>query len=170
MKGSVTKLWSSLTKALSSLPPAATAADYFSSLAAWVQEYSAELGPTLMKRYGLDALSSLNVGEFPTEYSQVEVEVEVRSLASQSPSSIEVVCMLVRDKLWELVAFKTAVPCPNCGEDELRALVDPGVVDRLVLACDFCGWAQLQDGTVWTGSPECRPATTCELARWGLLA
>lgn len=164
------KLWSSLTERLSRLPGNEAAAEYGSALAEWVRENRTRIGSDLLARYGLDRLSVLSFDEFPVDDADLNVAIERTNLSKQEPSSVEVIAMLVRDQIWNLVAFKTRIECPNCGEDELRALIDPGTDDALVLACDFCGWAQDEQGRPWNGQPGCRPAKTSELRRRGLLS
>lgn len=164
------KLWSSLTERLSRLPDNAAKAEYGSALAEWVRENRIKIGSDLLARYGLDRLTVLSFDEFPVEDADLNVAVERTNVSKQRPSSVEVIAMLVRDQIWNIIAFKTRIECLNCGEDKLRALIDPGTDDALVLACDLCGWAQDERGRPWRGQPGCRPAKTSELRGRGFLS
>ncbi|KGO83179.1 hypothetical protein [Flavobacterium beibuense] len=46
--------------------------------------------------------------------------------------------VIVRDILWEIIAFKTDILCENCGQDEYRLFESLQNSQDLVLCCDNC--------------------------------
>ncbi len=164
------KLWSSLIDRLRKLPDGSNAREYGLALMEWVKENRTNIGAEPVARFGLDWLSTLPLEEYLLESQDLSVPNEREILARQKPSSVEVVAMLVRDQIWELVTFKTQTECPNCGGDELRVLTEPGSGDRLVFACDSCGWAQDEYAKPWQGPPGCRPAKVSSLREHRLLS
>lgn len=164
------ELWSSLTQVLSGLTPSTTKRAYFAALTAWMRENMDALGSELVRHYGLDGLVELDADCYPIEAADVAVFDEAASLTRQTPTRFDTIAMFLRDQVWPLVAFKTSIPCPNCEEDELRALQDTASAGSIILACDFCGWAQHRDGSRSNALGTARPATSKQLRAAGIIS
>lgn len=164
------ELWSSLKLVLSALVPSTTKRAYFGVLAAWLRENMDALGSDLVHQYGLDTFVELDADCYPIDTADVTVSDEVGNLIRQTPTRFDTIAMFLRDQLWPLVAFKTSTQCPNCEEDELRALQDTASGGEIILACDFCGWAQRRDGSRSDVVGTARPATSKQLRTAGIIS
>lgn len=161
------RIWSNLRRILEALPRPLSKRRYFGALAKWIKEDSTLLGTQTATQYGLDWLSTLEPEDYPVELAGMVVSEEIASLIRQEPTTLDTIAMFMRDQLWPLATFKTSTECPNCGEDELRVLVDSVPPRELVLACDSCGWAQNDEGRKSDVKGTCRPATIAELRARG---
>lgn len=164
------EVWSSLVRVVAALPASLEKPAYFRALAQWIEENESALGPEVVGQYGLDWLSELNTDNYPIRLSDFVVADEIGNLIRQHPSRMNTIGMFVRDQLWQLATFETGHPCPNCSEDELRALVDTAAPGDMIFACDFCGWAQNEDGARTNAKGTARPATMADLRARGLVA
>lgn len=168
MRKGILAIWASLMSTLSALNGEATRTVYYRTIAGWIRDHESDIPGEVWESYGLATLADLCVDEHAIEFSEQEVSADIARLREFEPKSMDNIAMLLRDRLWNMAAFKTDRDCPSCGDDELRVLFDQdSVPPRHVLACDTCGWAQWPDGRKWTGRPTVRPATLRELEEGG---
>jgi hypothetical protein len=118
-------------------------------------------------RYHLDALSRLDLDQYPLRFAGLDCPEEVTRLQSVPPESIETLGARIRDLVWSAVVWDTKVQCRNCQARTLAALKGPE--DAILLYCDFCGFAQDSDGTPTPVRQPLSPLTTEELRQSGLL-
>ncbi len=162
------QVWQDLIRVLKEMPEDADARHYYSTLASWVRTGPHRISPNVPHEHWLDRLSELDPSDYPVEWAGVVPSEEADRLGLVTAAKRSVIAMLVESQMWDMVAFKTMIDCRACGEDELRTLVDVNDDRRIVLACDFCGWAEHVDGRPWPGWATCEPAKTAELLAAGI--
>ncbi len=142
--------------------------DLFSCTCEWLAKNSGCFGEDIWRIYGLDIMLKVSPSDYPVKYSEDTVDQTVSGWKALKPSSIDSIAMTVRDILWDMLAYKSKVECPNCGDDDLRVLFDKqGKVN--VLCCDLCCWSQFESGEKWSGKQNLVPANISQLMVSGYL-
>jgi hypothetical protein len=93
----------------------------------------------------LDFFADADLSEYPVHYASISLGGLQRLVAEITPRKQADVAARLADIIWDLIAYKTTLTCPQCKDDELRVLQDTDT-GRLVLACDICLWSQWEDG------------------------
>ncbi len=168
MSRSPTSLWDSLLERSQLLGQDISKTEYFLMLSQWVLDHSDDIGAEAIKIYGLRRLCELPPDLYAIDHADVDVQGEIAALEHVKPTSRDVLAMILRDQLWDLVAFRSQILCPNCGQEDLRILStgDCG----LILACDRCIWSQDDHGVQYKGTRVGKPATAADLESKGHLS
>jgi len=136
---------------------------FYSAISSWLTENRKAFRDNIWETYGLGQLSELNPTLFKVECLEGSVDEHIRRFNNLEPSSLDSIAMIIRDILWDMVAFKTQVQCPNCQEDDFRALLEPKS-EEVILSCDLCCWSQSLNGNKWSGSSNLIPANKGQLS------
>jgi hypothetical protein len=150
-----------------------TKQEFYTALVEWLRCHQKDfqkktrknLKENLWTSFGLDEYVSLDPLLYRVESAEDSVQEHVDAFNNWQPHSQESIAMVVRGILWDMVAFKTETQCPNCKDDDLRALFDPDT-EEIILSCDLCCWAQSRYGKKWSGSHNLVPANKDQLDKW----
>lgn len=139
--------WNSILSMLNELDiKKLTKQEFYAAISKWLVSNKNAFKEQLWTSYGLDKLSSLDPSLFNVESSEGSIEENISRLNNLQPSSQDSIVVIIRDILWDMAAFKTDIRCPNCKDDDLRALLDPDT-ESIILSCDLCCWSQSNSGT-----------------------
>ena len=144
-------------------------ASLYASLSTWLEANIGTFGPEISAVYGFDSYVNYDPSDYPTESCEFSAQEIIHRIISLEPSSLDSVAMIIRDTLWDLIAYKSNRECLNCGDDDFRVLYD-GNLDRFVMSCDLCGCSVFDDGSQWLGDPELKPANVRQLKANGYLS
>ncbi|XYH96918.1 hypothetical protein ACMHYB_55630 [Sorangium sp. So ce1128] len=156
-----------LVQQLESLPEPASTAEMIAMLMHWLEANVHEFGSSAQV-YGLGQFINLDVRSFPVEMMNYSPAEEISSFRRVPRSTVDSLAMKVRDALWAAMVWQTSKQCPSCANDYLRAL-KTSRTERIVLACDFCGWAETLHGERWSGGEALVIMKTEELVAHGLI-
>ena len=141
---------------------------FFKLLCEWLIKNMKSFGEELWKLYRFEAYVNYEPSDYPMECSDDSVKQTIDRITKLEPSSMNAIAMIIRDILWDLVAYKSDIECSNCGDDDFRVLYDEKL-KQLVLSCDLCGWSQYYDGRKWLGDYFLVPAKFAELKANGYI-
>jgi len=157
------QLWDTFTTFLRSIELKNTSTVQFvSCLIGWLLSNRRAFPEESWNLYGLDQLTSIDCDRYEVEFTEESLHSTISRLVKQSPSSKDSITMIIRDVLWDCIVHKSEVECPNCGDDDLRVLVD-SESREIVLACDICSWSQSKNGNKYVGDKKLRIAERSEL-------
>ena len=166
MRQRVARLWSGLISSLMDCVGSDDKEGYFQAIAGWTIKHRRDFEPSIWHDYGLEMLANLRPRDYPIALSDQDVSDDIDRLSSMQPTSTDNIAMLLRDRLWNLVTFRSNVECPSCGDEDLRFLFAPSATPpSLILTCDQCAWTQFRDGREWDGPPTARPCDGCRTSR-----
>lgn len=135
---------------------------FYQLICGWLANNINSFGDELWKLYNFKVYIEYDPSDYPIESSDNRVQNTIDRVCNLKPSSIDAIAMIVRDLLWDMVAYKSDIECPNCGDDDFRVLYDIKH-KQIVLSCDLCGWSQFEDGKNWQGDNCLVPAKVSEL-------
>lgn len=161
---SVIKQWKKFSTLLSDIDSSTNDKQHFYSVISdWLTSNRNLFSDQVWGCYHLGYFASLDPSQYRVGSAEDSVSVSIEVLIRAEPSSLSTMAMFIRDTLWDMVAYKTRVRCPNCEDDDLRALIEPDS-QEIVLSCDLCLWSQLPSGKKWSGPKTLIPANKTQLS------
>lgn len=158
------KLISGLLAHVGTFPPGDREA-LLELLQQWLKWHLTSWSGDLRDRWRLDDWAEVELSAYPIEEASLDPDEEFRQLQSVPPSSMELIAMRIRDIFWAGITVESKLPCPRCGEAQLRILEEPGA-DAIVLSCDLCAWSQTSQGEPWRGARYLKPPSRARIGRW----
>lgn len=160
---SINRQWKSFCSIFNELDVSTIDAKHFySAISSWLIKNRKMFDDDVWKIYGLGKLSELNPSLYKVECLEGSVAESIDRWNNTQPSSQNSIAIIIRDALWDMAAFKTNIQCPNCQDDDLRALLEPDSKE-IILSCDLCCWSQSSSGNEWSGSQNLIPANKDQL-------
>lgn len=158
------KLWANFCGYLGDKKDSLTELLLFQYICEWLINNSKMFSGMVWDDYQFDTYLKYLPSEYVMKLSEERLEQLINRMMLFSPSSLDSMAMMLRNILWDMVAFKSKVMCPNCGDDEMRVLydVEEGVV---ILSCDLCCWSQYENGEKWEGSGKLVPSKVSQLKK-----
>lgn len=84
-----------------------------------------------------------------------------------TPARLETAVLIVRDILWEIIAFKTDRHCKLLKEDNLRLLTDDKR-EEVFFCCDACSYTERLDGKPIEPTGILFPATKAQILKYNI--
>lgn len=139
--------------------------EFLESLQTWLNATLRSWNPEIRNAYTLDYYATLDFSRLPISESSLAVNEEIGRIIAVKPDSMNEFAMHISRRFWEGITVESAITCPNCEYQELRVMEDSDTKE-VVLACDFCDWAQGENGETRPPTRHIRPATKEVFARW----
>ena len=162
-----TKLWKSFCSDIK-LDRDSIGETYYKELIHWLASNRALIGESLWANYQLDWFASIDLAEYLVSMNEWSPHEDYNHLLKQNPTKINTIVLFVRDRLEELITFKTSVNCDKCDGDDLGVFFD-GNANDVVLSCKICGNSKLKSGKKWQGFPVLKPAKKHQLINAGFI-
>jgi hypothetical protein len=139
--------------------------EFLQSLQAWLNATLRSWNPEIRNAYTLDYYASLDLSRLPISESSLVVNEEIGRIIAVKPDSMNEFAMLISRRFWEGITVESFTTCPNCEYQQLLVMED-SATNEVVLACDFCDWAQGENGEPRPETQHIQPATKEVFARW----
>ncbi|WP_199789872.1 hypothetical protein [Sorangium cellulosum] len=156
-----------LVEQLNAIKEPASTSDTIATITKWLASNIDEFGSSA-ETYGLGRFTRLDISSLPIKMMAHNPSEEIDAFRRVARHTVDALAMKIRDAIWTAIVWQTSEQCPNCLNDQLRAL-KTARTKRIVLACDFCGWAQTLRGERWSGGEDLVIMNTEELAAHGML-
>lgn len=139
--------------------------DLYVKLVAWANNLANSNEKTIKELYVIyfDYFKNLEIKDFsfqPLWYNFSELMQF--DFLNHNPKDLKRTVVVVRDILWEIIAFKTNRNCKVIETDNLRLLTNSSR-DVLYFCCDTCSYAENIDGTQIKITEILYPATTVQI-------
>ena len=143
---------------------------YYNSMVFWIKNNYRNFTEELLKCSRLDVLININPEFYLNDCQDFYLESELKRFENNRPSSINTFAMIVGDRLWEMVAIKSGIDCPNCMDEFRYVLIEkPSGEKNVVLECESCAWSENIDGTkLDEGLVKVMPANKQDLKKFGI--
>lgn len=142
---------------------------YYSSIVNWVNNKKKYFSKEVFENNRLDILVNLDPEEYVVDDPGFELKMEVIRFENSLPDNINILAMIIGDKLWNMVTSYSGKNCPVCDDGLRYIMAELNYGKKLVLECDSCGWCEYLDGSKWNeGVAEGIPANKKDLERYGI--
>lgn len=166
------RLWNSFCSMLEKIDTSVTDEErFYTHIVNWLSENKKLFDVGTWNIYKLDYYFDLKLSLYRVDCMECSVEetisrlINLSNLTDFKVGKKSSILMFIRDILWDMVAFKTQTPCPNCQNDDLRALIEPNS-NEMILSCDKCCWSQSIYGDKWSGTKLLIPANKEQISKF----
>ncbi|MDS9999626.1 hypothetical protein QJV14_02450 [Listeria cossartiae subsp. cayugensis] len=127
--------------------------NYYQAYVKFVNEYRDFFTDSILEKWGLDVLISINSEEYIVSTPDLSLYMEKQRLSKGEYKNIDTLAMSIRDTLWDMVTVYSGKDCPITPNDELIYIKvkRKDNSDKILLECAGCGWAEDIEGEEYTG-------------------